>query len=182
MQLPLQTEPSVLNPFIELVWTITSEYWWVGAIVLLAWYLRWYGIAKENDVSSPIAGGTMAFVKHFFAISKRAVGVLVLLGFLALSSLAVAFDLGGTLMMGLGGFDPIVWATTAAGVVTFSNAFDAAFATPQGIVLTFIGTFAVLVAINTYRRWSDEVDDDGDSDDSEKDRYSYDFLYAYRDD
>lgn len=184
--LPIQsayspTDPDVLGPFIDFVAALATDYWWVAAIAVLAWYLRWYGHAKREDIKPPAFAGAIATIRHMAAASKKGLALVGILAVGAISTLAFVFNLTSHLMVALPALDPITWAVTVASIVTAGNGLDwAVSSNPGNIMLAFLITGGGLFLLNRLQAMEerrDAADDDGDEDDDDG---PMDFLYAYR--
>lgn len=187
---PLQnwspSDPDVLGPAIDTATALASDYWWVAAIVVLAWYLRWYGYAKREDMSPAPFVGVYGLFREMLVASKKTAIVVGALVLAFVSLLGFVFDVSSMIVVGLPALDPVTWATVVTGALTAGNAFEWAIsANPGNLLLVFAVTFGGLYGLQRVgemsRSRNEARETEADADDSD-DEGPMDFLYAYRPD
>lgn len=169
----LQTGTSAWQQAIDVASALGQNYWWVAVLAALAWYLRWYGYAMKNNMDGAAYWGLYGAAKNIAITLQNAGKYLILLAAGILLGLGFVFDISSTLLVGLGGLDPMVWAITALGGFFGLEAADVSFVTATNAFLVFIGTFALVLLLRWLKRFGsqkarrqarmEEMDDDADS-------------------
>lgn len=142
-------EPNVIGTAIRLVEQVATKYWWVAVLVFIAWFLRWYGMATDEPISSAEPRGpqrvftaaTMMLLDVVRTVRKigwKAAGALLTV----IATLGWIFQVGPMFIYGIPAVDPVVWATTAATAVAMAAGIDDPIATPQNVLITFIVVLA----------------------------------------
>lgn len=146
----LQSDPNWIDPLYRALEALVAKYWWVVALIVLAWYLRWYGYEVANNAegrTAAIFSAAGATAKHMaYSLNKaaRSIGLLVIALILWA---AWIFGIIPSILPALGTFDPVAWATVIGATVAGAAGIDAAWATPSNAILAFAGTLVALVVL-----------------------------------
>jgi hypothetical protein len=180
--IPQQTEvDGALDASFAAIEMIITDYWWAIALFVLAYWIRWYAVAKKQGHSTPEIIGAYGMLKHFSYSTIAAVLVFATIAVEVIVQLALGFDILGTLIGGLFAFNPTVWASfNAAAAAVWTGLFDEYGYGwgPLGILYVFLGTFGAVMGLRFAARAaregldnrgakepSDGVDGDGGDDD-----------------
>lgn len=131
--------------------SIAKRMWWVWAIILLAWFLRWYGMARRSGVENPGVRGFMLWLNDLFRSTRQVALVVLALGVGALGFLGFAFDILPHVLAGFTGGDPLTIALVstlvAVGMTPVDELiFGSHVMTPGAAVLVFLSVLLVAMA------------------------------------
>lgn len=168
------TDPAVLPELFDAIWTLGSRYWWAFCVLVLAWYMRWYALARfggENNADAGWATGAALWgmLKHAFTIGRRTAVILGIIGAFVIAGLGWIFNILPTIAIGIGTGDPTTIATVVSMLVALMDPFQHPAGTPRNTLIAFIVTFASIFILKHLRDMQELTEDFGDDDSEEAD-------------
>lgn len=162
--LPIQFWSSEVYEIGSALLDIAARMWWVWAFILLAWFLRWYGMARDAGVESPGIRGLTLWFSDLFRTGRTAIVIGAGLVAVVLGFFGFAFDILPAALGGIAGGDPLTIAIVATMMTVISTPFDENIVgehivTPEFAALVFIGALAIALAVETASEYYEEVDD-----------------------
>lgn len=144
--------------------SIVGKMWWVWAFLLLAWFMRWYGMARDADVESPGIRGLTLWLSDLFRTGRQTIVVTLGIGAALLGFIGFAFDILPAAFAGIAGGDPLTIAIVATMFTVISTPFDEAIfgehiVTPEVAGIVFLAALAIALLIETVSDSYDEIDD-----------------------
>lgn len=151
--IPLQTEvDGALDAAIATGEMLLSNYWWAGVLFVLAYWIRWYAVAKQQGHNTPEIIGAYGVVRHFSYSTLTAASIAIMIAVEVVVQLAWGFQIFGTLFGGLFAGHPTVWASfMTAGAAMWTGLFGelgwVSGYGPRGLIWIFLGTFGFVMAL-----------------------------------
>jgi hypothetical protein len=144
--------------------SIAERLWWVWLFLLLAWFLRWYGMARDAGVENPGIRGLTLWFSDLFRTGRQTLVIVgglvaVLLGFLGF-----ALNIIPTAFAGIAGGDPLTIAVVLSMAASLFTPFDEYVfgehvMTPGLVLLVLAGAFVAVMALEAAAEYVNEQND-----------------------